>query len=123
MVEWVCKALIKKAWLKSNPGIQYGGGRLYVNAGFVQKTWEDVLGDKRTVTTNGAGVARLEGATTGHGTAALKSLAAARAKLAARFTGRQAGTQLADQAQGLEHLVEAGQQPVREVVGQCQAGC
>jgi hypothetical protein len=34
-------------WAEPNPGIRFGGGELYVNASFVQKTWEQLLSDNR----------------------------------------------------------------------------
>jgi len=51
VVEWICKAMIKNTWLlagKANErGIQFGGGRIYVNTSFVQSTWGEVMGDDR----------------------------------------------------------------------------
>lgn len=46
-VEWVCRALVHQ-WGEPNPGIQFGGGSLYVNASFVKQTWEQIVGDIRT---------------------------------------------------------------------------
>jgi len=45
-VEWICRAMLEK-WMEPNPGIRFGGGELYVNASFVQKKWEALLGDNR----------------------------------------------------------------------------
>lgn len=48
VIEWVCKALLKKWVLSTGPlGIQFGGGRIYVNTSFVKDTWDDVLDDDR----------------------------------------------------------------------------
>ena len=46
VIEWIAKSLMLETFT-ANPGIQFGGGKLYVNAGYVKSTWENTIGDKR----------------------------------------------------------------------------
>lgn len=61
IAEWICKAMIEKNWpvgpKAPERGIQYGGGRLYVNPAFVQKTWEEILRDSRVPSLKAVGQA------------------------------------------------------------------
>lgn len=61
IAEWICKAMIEKNWpvgpKAPERGIQFGGGRLYVNPSFVQKNWEEILGDNRVPSLKSVGQA------------------------------------------------------------------
>lgn len=46
-IEWTCRAILRK-WVTSKfPGIRFGNGEVYVNASFVQDTWESVTQQKQ----------------------------------------------------------------------------
>lgn len=48
VIEWIAKALLDDTkYMQKNPGIQFGDGKLFVNAGYIKSTWEQILDDKR----------------------------------------------------------------------------
>ncbi len=48
VIEWIAKSIMRTVpAMDKNPGIVYGGGKLYVNAGYIKSTW-NVVDDKRS---------------------------------------------------------------------------
>jgi hypothetical protein len=62
VVEWVARGMLRSSWGhrsmgKQTPGIQCGGGYIYVNSSFVRDTWKDVMGEDRPPALNRIGPA------------------------------------------------------------------
>lgn len=46
VIDWISRAIVKTSWAlpyAKHPGIQIGRGRIYLNASFIQNSWEEVL--------------------------------------------------------------------------------